>query len=466
MTEHSQRRARLIAELDAPVLLMGNGIRDRNLPGYGLPFRQDSTFLYFTGCARPNCAALLVDGAYTLYSPIPGPDDALWHGPGPDSDALRRTYEADVVRPASELGPAVATLVASGRPPLTLSIADAGRNRLVESWLGGERLFGVNHGSSELVDAVIRMRRTKSQSELEALRHAAVASADAHRAVIRCTHPGGTEAGLAALFQAVLNMHGCQPGYDTILSQDGEILHNHNHGNTLEPGRLVLCDGGGEVSSGYGADITRTWPVSRRFSGRQRAAYDAVLAAEEAAIAACQPGTRYREVHDIASRVLAQFLVDEGLLRGSPDVLVERGAHALFFPHGVGHHLGLDVHDMENFGDRPSYPEGQQRPSQFGTRNLRLDLPLEAGWVVTIEPGFYVVDAILGDSALTAPFSDVLNWDHVNAWRGFGGIRIEDDIHVTAMGPEVLSFGAPKRPEVLEALIGTHSPPDELLTNF
>jgi Xaa-Pro aminopeptidase len=219
---------------------------------------------------------------------------------------------------------------------------------------------------------------------------------------------------------------------------------------------LLLVDGGGELNrSGYGADITRTWAVDGRFDGRAGAAYDACLRAQEVAIGLCTVGTPYRDVHDAACRVLADFLVQEGLLRGaSVDQVLERHAHALFFPHGVGHLLGLDVHDLEAFGDLPAYPRGVGRPEPFGTRYLRLNLPLEAGWVVTVEPGFYVVPAILDDPALRARFGDLLDDARLAPWAGMGGIRIEDDVLITTGSPEVLTADVPKAPVEMAALVG------------
>ena len=333
-------------------------------------------------------------------------------------------------------------------------------NRRVAAWVDRPLAFGAEHGHDDLVDAVIQLRRVKSAHEVERMRAASEATSAAFAATMASTHPGSHENALAVLFEAVLGLRGCTTGYDLILSQAGEVLHNHAHDQVLTEGRMVLLDGGGEVADGYGVDITRTWPVSGRFLPRQRAAYDAVLASQLASIEACTVGTRYREVHDAASRVLAQWLADEGLLRCSPDESIERGAHAVFFPHGVGHHLGLDVHDLENFGDRPSYPPGRARPDLFGTGYLRLDLPLEEGWIVTVEPGFYVVPAILDDAALRERLGDVVDFDRARTWlddgsgHGFGGIRIEDDILITADGPVDLTT-VPREADAIEALVGS-----------
>jgi Xaa-Pro aminopeptidase len=416
-----------------------------------LPFRQDSTFLYFTGCTLPDAYAWLDHDGCTLFLPEPADDDDLWHGHVDDLETQRQRYGVEHVAPVSTLS----ERLLRGRPR-TLAIADTSKNRQLSKWTGQPLTFGKHHGDPELVSAVIAMRRTKSAFELDEMRRAAELTAGAHRFVMAASKPGVHERALTALFEAYIAVREGTLGYATILTQRGEVLHNHAHDAALEAGRLLLLDGGAERASGYGADVTRTWPVSGRFTPRQRAAYDAVLESQQQAIAACRVGVRYREVHDTACRVLARFLLDEGLLHNiSVDDAVERGAHALFFPHGIGHLLGLDVHDLENFGDLPAYPPGQGRPEPFGTRYLRLDLPLEAGWAVTIEPGFYVAPAILGHAELRERFRDVLRVDALEPWMGFGGIRIEDDVVITNGDPEVLTEGAPKDPDAVEQLVGS-----------
>ncbi|MEM6925411.1 MAG: aminopeptidase P family protein [Myxococcota bacterium] len=447
--DFARRRQRLTGLVDGPILLLGNGTQPRNLPMNRLPFRQDSTFLYFTGCAEPDAAAILDGDGFELFLTPTDDEDALWHGPQPGIEARGAALGADRTSPVSALLERVSPGVR------TLAVPDPVRNAKFAERIGQPLWFGVHHGHDDLVDAVIQLRRSKDADEIAELRKAAEVTREALEATMAATRPGSHERDLWTLFEAVLRLRGCNPGYETILTQSGEVLHHHGHADALEAGRMVLLDGGGErTDSGYTVDITRTWPVSGTFSPRQRAAYEAVLAAQEASIALCRPGVPYREVHDASCRLLARFLVDEGLVSGDVDGVVERGAHALFFPHGVGHHLGLDVHDLENFGDRPSYPEGVGRPEGFGTRNLRLDLPLEPGWVVTIEPGFYVVPAILANAALREQFAGVVDFAAAEAWTGFGGIRIEDDVHVTNGGPEVLT-SVPKAVSEVEALVGS-----------
>jgi len=455
----ADRRNRLLSEVGGPILLLGNGHRAKNLPMTPLPFRQDSTFLYLTGCTEPDAALLLTESECTLFLPPPDADDPLWHGPQPSITERGAALGFDRVEPLPHLA-----LRARKQPsPKVLAVADENKNRLLAAWVGADLRFGKSPGDPTLVDAIIRMRRTKSPAELDEMRCAAALSAKAHIAVMRACRAGSSERALAALFEAILAAGGGSTGYPTILTVRGEILHNFHHHNPLEPGQLLLVDGGGEVESGYGVDITRTSPVDGSYTPRQRAAYEAVLEAQTASIDLCRAGVRYREVHDASSRVLARFLADEGILRCSPDAAVEAGAHALFFPHGCGHLLGMDVHDLENFGDLPSYPRGVSRPDQFGTGFLRLDLPLEPGWVVTVEPGFYVVPAILQDRALQDRFRDLVDYERAASWAGFGGIRIEDDIAITTTKPENLTAAVPKRVDEVEAIVGSGPFAEDLL---
>ncbi|HAN31780.1 MAG TPA: Xaa-Pro aminopeptidase [Myxococcales bacterium] len=452
--ERAKRRQKLSELVDNPIVLMGNDLQPRNLPMVSLPFRQDSSFLYFTGCDTPGAAALSIDGVWTLFVPRPSADDALWHGPSLTLTQQAQALGFDQVRPSDELEAAVASGLRQGSIS-TLAVADESRNRLASWWSNTPLRFGEHFGDPDLVAAIIAMRRVKSPAEQAQLALAARHSAAAHVAVAQAAKPGVSEGQLAALFHGVLSVRGCVPGYGTILTRRGEVLHQRGHGGIVEAGDLLLVDGGGEVSSGYTADITRTWPIGGPLRGRARAAYQAVLDAQMAAIEQCKVGVRFRDVHDTACRILAEFLISEGLLTCSVDEALQSGAHAVFFPHGVGHHLGLDVHDLENFGDRSSYPADRDRPSLFGTKYLRLDLPLEAGWVVTVEPGLYAVPEIVYDAELRVRLADRVNWSAAEAWIGLGGIRIEDNIVVTSEGPHNLTAETPKHLEEIEPLIGS-----------
>ena len=450
-----RHRTRLSEAMGCPILVLAGAPRVRNIPMNFLPYRADSTFLHLTGCRTPG-SAVLIDGAeHTLFLPQPPPDDALWHGPQPSLAEQARALGFSAVRPVRELVPHC-----SGRPDLaTLATTDPSSNAILQAITGRPHDARMALGTPALIAAVIELRSRLDADELAEVRQTAEVTTAAHRAAMAGTRPGAHEAGIGALFDAVISAHGLTTAYDSIVTVRGEVLHNHHRIHTLEAGQLLLLDGGAESASGYATDVTRTWPVSGRFDARQRAAYQAVLAAEVHAISLCHPGVRYLDVHLAAATVLTQWLVDEGLLRGSVSSLVERGAHALFFPHGVGHLIGLDVHDLELYGDRAGYGPGRTRSTQFGLNALRLDRDLAPGNIVTIEPGFYVVPDILHNEELTAPFHDVLDRARADTWLGFGGIRIEDDVHITPDGPEVLTAAIPKTIDDVEAAMAERVQP-------
>jgi Xaa-Pro aminopeptidase len=248
-----------------------------------------------------------------------------------------------------------------------------------------------------------------------------------------------------------LRRAGYDDAYSPIVTVAGEVLHHHGHETTLAAGDLLLADVGGESPEGWAADITRTWPVSGTISSTQRAIYDVVLAAQRAAIDKVRPGASYRDVHETAKRTMVTGLRDLGIFRGDVDGLPARGAHAIFFPHGIGHLIGLDVHDMEDLGDRAGYAPGRSRSKNFGDRYLRLDRGLAPGMAVTVEPGFYQVPAILRDERIAGTIGDDLRRDELAKYADVRGIRIEDDVLCTDGAPEVLTARLPKNAADIEA---------------
>jgi Xaa-Pro aminopeptidase len=302
-----------------------------------------------------------------------------------------------------------------------------------------------------LADAMIALRLRHDEAAAAQLRAAAAASAAAHLSGMRASRSAQSEAEVAAVMIGELRRRGLADAYGPIVTTHGEVLHQEHQRNTLQPGDLLLADVGGEVPEGWAADITRTWPVSGVFSPTQRAVYEVVLAANKAGIGAARQGTRYRKVHEVAGRTLVEGLRALGIFRGEVDGLVERNAAALFFPHGVGHLIGLDVHDMEDLGDRAGYAPGRARSTRFGERYLRLDRDLEPGMAVTIEPGFYQVPAILADEALTGPLGADLDRAALARFGDVRGIRVEDDILITEGDPEVLTAAVPKEAAAIEA---------------
>ncbi len=448
---HRSRRDALRQLTKTPILLMGNKERPRNIPMNHLPFRQDSSFLYFTGCNLPNAALLLTQDKEILFLPSPPQSDALWHGPTPSIQKQAQKLGFEHVAERNRLEDHIKPLSTTIQ---TIAVPDLSVNLDLESWFQRKFRFGTSDsGSAELINAICTLRRILQDEEIDILRQTMLTTRKAHIAAMKSTKPNVHEQDVAAAFSYELAKDGCSTAYHSIVTVDGHILHNHHYRNTLKSGQLLLLDGGAESASGYATDITRTWPVSGSFTPRQTRAYNAVLKAQEMSISMITKGTRYRDVHFKACEHLASFLCDEKLLLCSEQEALETGAHALFFPHGVGHLLGLDVHDLENFGDIAAYAAGRTRPEGFGSAYLRLDLDLCPGMVVTIEPGFYIVPEIFKATDLIERHNQRINWPILNKWIGFGGIRIEDNILCTDKEPEILSSIIPKSIDDIETLM-------------
>ena len=433
---YRQRRATLARELKRPLVLFSGLARARNYQGNYHPFRASSTYLYFGGPPLEGAALVTEpqsDGAdgCTLLRVPPASDDALWHGVMPDDGAIAA---AAGLEPTGLAAPDQLEAVLGGREAAYVEVPC----HTTVDWISRVGLLPIEE-REQLV--IINMRLIKDEHELTAMRRAAAVTVDAHRAAMGAAVAGRREADVAAAFHEVLVANECNPSFTPIVTVRGEVLHGQGYPNDLADGALLLMDGGAEEPGGYACDVTRTFPVGGRWSSVQRQLYDTVLNAMHQAIGACVVGRRYREVHDIAGRVICDGLVQAELLKGDPAELSERRAHTLFFAHGVGHLIVLDVHDMEDFGDLAGYAPGRKRREHFGDKYLRLDRDLEAGMCVTVEPGIYFVPAIWDDEDLVGPLKDVVNRPAVDAFlkERFGGIRIEETVHVAAGGPETLT---------------------------
>ncbi|MCG3130282.1 MAG: Xaa-Pro aminopeptidase [Phycisphaerae bacterium] len=440
---YRDRRRRLGASLRRPMTIFSGSAAPRNYPANTYVFRAASTYLYFGGPPIEGAAMLIEPGndgesGCVLFCEPAGPDDEVWLGPTP-TDADLAGYSG--------------LLVSAVRDPDKLMTSVSGRGAVFAPVVCPRaretaRRCGIADAASDDLLPIILLRLRKDEHELAAMRRAARVTIEAHAAAARAIRPGRVEADVAAAFHAVLAAHQHQPSFNPIISVRGEVLHCSGYPNHLDDGALLLIDAGSEEPGGYACDVTRVYPVSGRFTPEQRAVYDAVHRAMSAGVAACTVGTRYRDVHFLTARVLCEGLVAAELLKGDPAALADRRAHTLFFTHGVGHLIGLDVHDMEDFGDLAGYAPGRQRPTEFGSKFLRLDRDLESGMCVTIEPGVYLSPAIWKRSDLVAPFRDVVNLPEVEALlaRRFGGVRLEQTVHVRtkeAGGPEALSDALP-----------------------
>ncbi len=459
MDTHTLKRRRSTLRTDlngGAIVLLGNTDASRNYVDNVYPFRQDSHFLYFVGADRHGLALVIdPDGREVLYGPPEDPGELIWTGPQTPLEEYARAGGVAECADIATLAEALRSLRERGvdlryLPPYrgdrTVQLA-----RLLEC-----DIAEVERGACpELVRAVVRQRSIKSEEEISEIEAALEVTAQMYAASMAHAAPGRTEAEVLAAHIHPAVARELQQSFPPIVTVHGEVLHNTSYAHRLEAGDLMLIDSGAESGLRYASDITRTFPVSGRFTSEQRAVYEIVLDAQKEAIATAGPGVTNRTVHLAAARVIAAGLIELGLLEGDIDDVVAAGAHALFFPHGVGHMMGLDVHDMEDLGDVVGYSEGERRSSQFGLAALRLARELEPGFVITIEPGIYFIPALIDLWAGEGRLRDFIRYDRLEPYRSFGGIRIEDDVLITGEGRRVLGPGVPKEVQDVEAALGS-----------
>ena len=450
---YRSRREHLRADVDGgAILILGNNDAPKNYLDNVYPFRQDSHFLYYAGVNETGMAALIEpDGRDILFGRPFDPDDLVWHGPRPHvgDHATAAGFAANM--DVSALKPEIDRLIESGVRIHYLPPYRAEREFQLADLLDANPQKVGNGVSRDLVRAVCAQRTIKTDVEVAEIEAALSVTAEMYRVAMAEARPGRREYEIAGLMQARALELGLQQAFTPIVSVRGEVLHNHSYENTLADGDLLLMDSGAESAGGYASDITRTFPVNGRFSDRQREIYEIVLAAQMEVISAASPAHDNRELHRLAARTIAGGLTALGLMRGIPDDAVEVGAHALFFPHGIGHMMGLDVHDMEDLGDIVGYPEGEERSTQFGLGFLRMTRKLEPGFVITVEPGIYFIPALIDQWRAEGNHTEFIDYDRVEEFKDFGGIRIEDDILITEDGCRVLGPGIPKTVDEVEA---------------
>ncbi len=442
------RRQRLAQLINFPAILWSGHRNSRNFPANTFPFRANSHFLYFAGLPLENAAIYLNEGKLELFIDEASPASTLWHGEMPKREKIAEGIGADRDFPLAELG-----LRATGAA--TIAVQDSYTRQHQSQILGrtlesAKTLEGIDQ---DLAKAIATLRLSHDAEALSELRKAAAVTVEAHKAGMKATQNAKLEAGVRGAMEGLIMAHNMTCAYGSIVTVHGEVLHNEQYHHPLQPGDLLLADVGAETALGWASDVTRTWPVNGKFSSTQRDIYDIVLAAHDQCIEKIRPGVEYQDIHLLAASILTQGLVELGILRGQISDLLEMDAHALFFPHGVGHLLGLDVHDMEDLGDLAGYEEGRERSDRFGLCFLRLNRPLKPGMVVTIEPGFYQVPAILHDSERRTKYQKFVKWERLEQFADVRGIRIEDDVLVTENGSEVLTAALPNQAEAIEELV-------------
>lgn len=432
------------------LLFLGNDESPCNYADNTYPYRQDSTFLYYFGIDRPGFAAVmdLDEGGDTVCADDPGIEAIVWTGPQPSTAELAAGGGVEDAAPAGALADRVARARAAGRRVHALPPYRA-ENKLRLMDLLEAR--GAPEASVPFIRAVVEQRAVKSAEELAEIERAVDLTVDMQLAGMRMARPGMREADIAARVTEIALAGGPGLSFPVIATVHGETLHNHFHGSVLRSGDAFLLDCGAESPGHYAGDLSSTFPVDRSFTSRQRDVYRVVLDAHLAAVAAAAPLVPMREVHRVACRRIAEGLKGLGLMRGDPDDAVENGAHALFFPCGTGHMLGLDVHDMEDLGEVWVGYEGRPKSTQFGLKSLRLARPLKPGFVFTVEPGVYFIPQLVRQWQAEGRFTDFVDYPAVERWLDAGGMRIEEDLTVTADGCRILGKWRPRTIEEVEA---------------
>lgn len=445
-----ERRNHLKHIMGSGVLLfLGNEESSSNFKDNWYPFRQDSTFLYFFGLDMPGLAAVIdIDqDDEIIFGDNLTIEETIWQGSHPPLLELATTVGVGKTKAKSEIEGYLASVedkqihfLPPYRPENSQKLAGWFHKSIPEI----STLISV-----DFIKAVVSLRSIKSDEEIEEITKAVNISVQMHKKLMKEARPGMKEYELLGLVTGEALSLGGSVSFPPIITIDGQILHNHSYSNTLEKRKMLLGDFGAESAMHYAGDITRTSPVDSRFSDRQREIYQIVLTAYQTAVAALKPGIRFKDVHLLACRKLAEGLKDLGLMKGNLDEAVNQGAHTLFFQCGLGHMMGLDVHDMEDLGEEyVGYTDDLKKSTQFGLKSLRLGKELERGFVITIEPGIYFIPKLIDQWQANNLHSDYIDYDKLAHYRNFGGIRVEDAYVITETGSKLL--GDPLEIEISE----------------
>jgi Xaa-Pro aminopeptidase len=429
------------------MIFLANEESPMNYPANTYHYRQDSSFLYFFGLSSPGLAAVADadEGTDTLFGDDIGIEDIIWMGNLPKLRDRARSAGVRKVAPRAAFDETVRKALADGRtvhylPPYR---HDA---KIALSELLGVPVKDLKARASEaFIKASVDQRLFKSKEEVREMEAAVAVSREMYLAALELAKPGRYEYQISGAMEGIALSYGMHLAFPPIVTINGQTLHMHEHDNLLVKGRLLVCDCGAEAPSGYASDITRSIPVGGKFNARQKAVYEIVLAGQESAIKAIKPGVNFKDIHLQTARTMAEGLKDLGLMKGDAAEAVGAGAHALFFPHGLGHNIGLDVHDMEDYGENHvGYGEKVERSKQFGLAYLRMARELKPGYALTVEPGLYFIPALVALWKKEKKHREFIAYDAVEKFLDFGGARIEDDVLVTEKGRRVLGPPIPK----------------------
>ncbi|MEX2231752.1 MAG: aminopeptidase P family protein [Cyclobacteriaceae bacterium] len=440
------RRKSLKSKIQTGLLLfLGNDESSINFKDNWYPFRQDSTFLYFFGIDIPGLAAIIDidEDKEIIFGDDRSVEDSVWIGSTPGIHELAAAVGVTLTLPKSEVSTIL--LKSSKRGVHYLPPFRPENKQKISEWLKIDQTETSVGASVDFIKAVVSLRSFKSSDEIIEINKAIDITVDMHLAVMKMARAGLKEYELAGVVHRKAIESGGQLAYPLILTINGQILHNHFQGNTLKDGNMVLCDAGAETDLHYAGDLTRTFPVGANFSNQQKEIYQIVLDAHLSAIAALKPGVRFIDVHLVACRKLAEGLKSIGLMKGNVEDAVDHGAHALFFQCGLGHMMGLDVHDMEDLGEQyVGYTEELRKSTQFGIKSLRLGKTLEKDFVLTVEPGIYFIPELIDLWHGENRHSDYINYENLMKYRAFGGIRVEDNFVITKDNAQMLGKPLPR----------------------
>jgi Xaa-Pro dipeptidase len=437
------------------VLFLGNDEAPMNYTDNQYAFRQDSTFLYYFGIDHPGLAAAIdVDeGKEYIFGNDVTIDEIVWMGPQPTISERAKEVGVKNTTSISGLEKMIKNVMAQGRQVHYLPQYRAFNILKIEHLLGIHPKRMKEYSSEKLILAVAEQRVKKAPEEIKEIVKALDVAYEMQTTAMKLARPGKNEREIAGIMEGIAVARGGRLSFPIIFSKNGQTLHNHFQGNKLKAGDIVVNDSGAETEMHYASDITRTFPVSGKFTSLQKEIYQIVLDMQLKAIKAIKPGITYRSVHLISAKILVESFKELGLMKGDVDEAVNKGAHALFFPHGLGHLMGLDVHDMENLGEgHTGYDRKTKRSDQFGLAYLRFGKEMEPGVVLTVEPGIYFIPELIAIWKKKGKFKEFINYNKVLKHKNFGGIRIEDDIIVTDRGCKVLGKPIPKTIKEVEKL--------------
>ncbi|MBS3806026.1 MAG: aminopeptidase P family protein [Bacteroidales bacterium] len=453
------RRKRLKEKVNNGLIFIpGNGETPMNYPGNAYLFRQDSAFLYYFGLDMPDLVGIIDldnDKEYIFGDDV-NLDDIIWMGPQPSMKELSSEAGVENSMPVKELSGFLRKAKDKGQKIHTLPFYRAENIIRFADWLGIHHNQAGEYVSEELIHAVVEMRSIKDSHEIGELEKAAAIGYEMHVTAMKMCNPGVYEREISGVLEGIPRTYDGMISFPVILTQHGETLHNHYHGNKLEEGKMMLTDAGAETNMHYASDITRTIPVGGRFSDRQKSIYNIVLEANDRAREMTKPGVPYLDVHTEAARTIIKGLKDLGIMKGDVEEALNKGAHAMFMPHGLGHPMGLDVHDMEGLGENlVGYDNEIKRSSVFGFSGLRFGKRVQPGHVLTNEPGCYFIPELIDNWEGEKKFSEHIDYKKVREFQGFGGVRLEDDILVTNDGCRILGKRIPITVEEVEKTMNT-----------